>query len=264
MVVETTRTIVDGRLASPDDGWNPAVTTYGHFTAMQVRDRRTRGFDLHLDRLRRATNELFGRELDHELVRRSIQLSLGDDIEDASVRIYVVHTDREPSVIATAKAPVEPPACERLKSVLYQRPLAHLKHLGGFRIGGLDAQTYFRQRVQAEGFDEALLTAADGSIAEAAIANIGFLTGEEIVWPNAPALPGITMQVVQRALSRDGRAWGSAEIRLGDLDAFHGAFLTNSHGIWPVTVIDERQFEIDGPWFASLAAAYDSIEWDEI
>jgi branched-subunit amino acid aminotransferase/4-amino-4-deoxychorismate lyase len=220
--------------------------------------------DLHLARLRHATVELFGVDIDEDLVRSSIRLVLGDDIEDASVRVYVVHAERGPSVTVTARAPVEAPVSERLHSVLYQRPLAHVKHLGGFRISGLDAQSYFRQRVQADGFDEALLTADDGTIAEAAIANVGFLAGSTIVWPNAPALAGITMQLVQRALTGQGREWLRAPIRLAGLGQFEGVFLTNSHGIWPVTVIDDHPFAVDNRWFGPLAAAYEGVEWDEI
>jgi branched-subunit amino acid aminotransferase/4-amino-4-deoxychorismate lyase len=258
------RTVVDGRLVGTEDGWDPAITTYGHFTAMQVRMRRTRGFDLHLARLWQATAELFGRELDEGLIRRSIQLALGDDIDDASVCVHVLHADPDPTVIVTTKPPVEPPASERLRSVLYQRPLAHIKHLGGFRLGGLDAQSWFRERVQAEGFDEALLTAADGTIAEAAIANIGFVTASTVVWPDTPALAGITMQLIQRELTRTGRAWSREHVQVQDVGSFDGAFLTNSHGLWPVTAIDEHEFAVDERWFRPLAGAYGAVAWDQI
>jgi branched-subunit amino acid aminotransferase/4-amino-4-deoxychorismate lyase len=258
------RVIVDGRLAVPGEGWDPAVTTYGHFTAMQVRDRRTRGFELHLARLREATHELFGTPLDEDHVRRSIRLALADDVADASVRVYVVHTEAGPSSIVTSKAPVEAPPSERVRSVLYQRPLPHLKHLGGFRIGALDAQSYFRRQVQAEGYDEALFTTADGTIAEAAIANVGFVAGSTIVWPDAPALPGITMQLVQRELTRTGREWRREQVQVQDVASFDGAFLTNSHGIWPVTSIDDHDYVVDERWIRPLAGAYDAVEWDEI
>jgi branched-subunit amino acid aminotransferase/4-amino-4-deoxychorismate lyase len=264
MGTTNTRVIVDGLEAPPGAGWDPAITTYGHFTAMQVRSRRTRGFDLHLARLRHATHELFGTELDPGEVRRAIRLALGDDVEDASVRVYVVHAERGPSTIVTIRPPVDAPASERVGSVLYQRPLAHIKHLGGFRIDGLDAQSYFRRRVQAEGFDEALLTAVDGTIAEAAIANIGFVARSTMIWPDAPALAGITMQLVQAALTRLGRPWRRERVRIDELALFDGAFLTNSHGIWPVTTIDDRTFAIDERWFAPLSDAYASVAWDEI
>lgn len=264
METPAARMSVDGRLAGPEEGWDPAVTTYGHFTAMQVRARRTRGLDLHVDRLQRATWEMFGSELDIEVVRQWIRLTLGEDIEDGSVRVYVFHTEHGPSVMVTVKPPVEVPASERVRSVLFQRPLAHLKHLGGFRLGGLDAQSYFRRRAQHDGFDEALLTDPDGTIAETAIANIAFVSGSTIMWPDAPALAGITMQLVQRQLTLAGRPWHRARVTLEDIETFEGAFLTNSHGVWPVTAIDDHPFAVDERWVGPLLAAYESVEWDEI
>jgi hypothetical protein len=45
-------------LRSAEAVWSTA-SAYGHFTAMQVRGRRTRGLALHLRRLEAATKELF-------------------------------------------------------------------------------------------------------------------------------------------------------------------------------------------------------------
>ncbi|MGP3939920.1 hypothetical protein [Streptomyces sp. 6N106] len=50
---------INGSPATADTLRLPALTSYGHFTAMQIRDARVRGLDLHLDRLRSATRELF-------------------------------------------------------------------------------------------------------------------------------------------------------------------------------------------------------------
>jgi len=262
---QPSRVVVDGRPATPGDGWDPAITTYGHFTAMQVRARRTRGLDLHLRRLEDATRELFGRDLDAELVRRSIRLALADDIADASVRVYVFHTEREPSVMVTAKPPQDAPSTpQRLRSVRFQRPLAHVKHLGGFRLGGVDAQTYFRQQVQAEGFDEALLTGPDGVVSEGAITNVGFLDGSTVVWPDAPALAGITMQLVQRGLTNRAVLWLRAPVRMADIRSFDGAFLTNSHGVWAANAIDDWPFDVDAARMASLLDVYEAVSWDEI
>jgi branched-subunit amino acid aminotransferase/4-amino-4-deoxychorismate lyase len=217
-----------------------------------------------MHRLEQANSELFGTGLDRSLVRDSIRLAMDDGAEDASVRVYVAHTERKPSVIVTVKPPVDPPASERVRSVLFQRPLAHLKHLGGFRLGGLDAQSYFRQRVQHHGYDEALLTDRDGTIAETAIANIGFVSGPTIVWPDAPALAGITMQLIQRQLTEAGRPWHRARVTLDDIESFEGAFLTNSHGVWPLTAIDHHPLAVDDQWLGPLVAAYESVEWDAI
>jgi branched-subunit amino acid aminotransferase/4-amino-4-deoxychorismate lyase len=244
--------------------WDPAVTTYGHFTAMQVRGGRTRGLDLHLRRLQEATCEMFGADLDGEDVRRQIRAELGD-VVDASVRVYVVHTEDQPAVTVTVRPPAEPPSApQRLRSVFYQRPLAHIKHLGGFRLGGTDAQTYFRQRAERDGFDDALFTGPHGRISEATIANVGFFDGEAIVWPDAPALAGITMQVLQREHDRAGVGWRWESVALADLGSFDGAFLTNSRGIWPVSAIDDVTYPVDEPRMKQLTDAYDAAEWSEI
>ncbi|MGW5443454.1 hypothetical protein [Streptomyces asiaticus] len=54
---------INGSPATADTLRLPALTSYGHFTAMQIRDARVRGLDLHLERLRSATRELFGGDL---------------------------------------------------------------------------------------------------------------------------------------------------------------------------------------------------------
>ena len=68
---------IDGRSATVEELW-AAVFTFGHFTAMQVRDLRTRGIELHLRRLDAATGELFGSSLEGERVRELIRRALVD------------------------------------------------------------------------------------------------------------------------------------------------------------------------------------------
>src|SRR6266496_6700287 len=59
---------IDGRPARAEALWSTA-SAYGHFTAMQVRGRRTRGLALHLGRLEAANSELFAAGLDRARVR---------------------------------------------------------------------------------------------------------------------------------------------------------------------------------------------------
>jgi branched-subunit amino acid aminotransferase/4-amino-4-deoxychorismate lyase len=258
------RALVDGREVMVGNAWDPTVTNFGHFTAMQVRAGRTRGLDLHLGRLGAASREMFDLGLSEELVRHAIREALGED-QDASVRVYVIRDGIGHSVSVTVGPPGDPPSApQRLRSVGYQRPLAHLKHLGGFRIGGLDAQTYFARQAERAGFDDALFTGLGGAISEATIANIGFFDGPTIVWPSAPALAGITMQVLQRELTPRAVAWRSAPVRLVDLNSFEGAFLTNSRGIWAVNGIDAIDYVVDAERMARLLEAYESATWDEI
>lgn len=59
---------IDGQNPAPEQLAEAALDGFGHFTAMQVRNHRVRGLDLHLVRLTAAHHELFGTELDASLV----------------------------------------------------------------------------------------------------------------------------------------------------------------------------------------------------
>ena len=64
------------------------------------------------------------------------------------------------------------------------------------------------------GFDDALLTGSEGAVSESAIANIGFFDGSGVVWPDAPLLHGITMQLLERALPELGVPSRRAPVRV--------------------------------------------------
>ena len=106
--------------------------------------------------------------------------------------------------MVTVKSPAALSTPQRLQSVRYQRPDAHLKHLA-------TGQAFYSRLARRNGFDDALLTGSEGVVSESAIANIGFLDGSGVVWPDAPHLHGITMQ-----LSR-GRypSWADVPARAG-------------------------------------------------
>jgi len=250
---------VDGAPASQAQLRAAALSGYGHFTAMQVRDRRVRGLRQHLVRLDGANRELFGIGLDGAAVREHIRHALGEDIIDASIRVVVLEAQDMPSVMVT----VRPPAfmaegAWRLRSVPYQRSIAHIKHASDF------GQSYYRRLALASGFHEALLTGQDGIIAEGAITNIGFFDGTAITWPAAPALRGITMQLIEPRLAWHGLPSRSCHVRLSDLRSVAGAFVTNSRGVAPVGQVDDVAVPVDADLMRTLAEIYDSAGWDEI
>jgi branched-subunit amino acid aminotransferase/4-amino-4-deoxychorismate lyase len=240
--VRLPRIEIDGHAASIEEIWALDLSSSGHFTAMQVRDRRTLGMDFHLARLDGATRELFGIALDEDRVRGSIRDALADDITDASVRVNVFWSDTadDLSVLVSVRPPASAPADpQHLQTVEYRRPAAHIKHASSF------GQGYYAGLAHANGFHEALFVGTDGHISEGAITNIGFVDGDAIVWPDAPALRGIMMQVLQRELDRAGIAWRYGPVPLSDLASFDGAFVTNSHGIATVARIDDRSLPTD-------------------
>ncbi len=233
---------------------------YGHFTAMQVRGRRTRGLDLHLRRLDAAGRDLFGAGVHGGEVLERIGHALGD-VEDASVRVYMLA--REPGEVPSTVVTVRPPggmpeAPLRLEAVPYQRTVPHVKHLGDF------GQTYYREVAQRHGRDDALLTAPDGAIAECGIANIAFADEGGIVWPDTPALAGITMQLVEPRLGAAGLPSRRGPVYLADLPGYRGAFVTNARGIAPVAQIDDIELAVDTELMDAVTAIYEAVPWDPI
>ena len=250
---------IDGQNATVEQLRGASVAHYGHFTAMQVRDRRVRGLDLHLARLDTANHEVFGTGLDAAQLRHYVRHALGETTRDASVRISVFETPGGTATMVTVRPPGDmQPALWRLQTVPYQRSLAHIKHLGDF------GQSYFGRLAHRNGFDEALLTGPGGVICEGSITNIGFSDGDGLVWPSAPALAGITMQVLERTLPAYGLSSRHAPVHTADLGSFTAVFVTNSHGIAPVGQIDDLILPVDSTLTKMLTEAYESSGWDPI
>ena len=144
---------------------------------------------------------------------------------------------------------------QRLRSVEYQRPDAHLKHLA-------TGQGYYSRLARRSGFDDALLRAADGRISESATANVAFFDGDGVVWPEGSFLHGITMQLLERALPDAGVPSSRSPIRLADVPTFHGAFVTNARGAALVSQIDSLDLATDSARMHAVAEAYASLPWD--
>ncbi|MEV4915667.1 aminotransferase class IV [Streptomyces tirandamycinicus] len=251
---------IDGR---PATGLDPAVVpllqgAYGHFTAMQVRDGRTRGLALHLERLDRATRELFGTGLDGDRVRTLVRHALDrGGRSDAGVRVYVYGAAAEggaPTVVVTVReARTMPPRPRSMMPVPFLRPVPHVKHAGG--VG----QPYYGRAAALAGFDDALLTGPGGEIAEGHVANVALWNGTSLVWPEAPALRGVTMALLERLLPSVRR-----EVRLADLGSYPAAVLMNSQGIAPVHRIGTTELAVDEELIRRLTEAYAAVPWDGI
>ena len=101
---------INGRAATAGELRALALGVYGHFTAMQLRGGRTRGLQLHLDRLDAASREMFGAALEGGQVRDLIRHALGARVRDASVRVIVQQpAEQEPPwVTVTVRPPAGP------------------------------------------------------------------------------------------------------------------------------------------------------------
>lgn len=252
---------IDGRAATVAELHSRAVVNFGHFTSMQVRAGRVRGLQRHLTRLDRATFELFHGPLDGDHVRELVRHALDTHgTADASVRIDVF--ERVPagvSVMTTVRPPAEVPDHPlRLLSVPYLRPVAHIKHAGTF------GQIYHGRLAERDSYDDALLTGPGGLVAETTVANIGFFDGSEVVWPQAPILHGITMQLVESRLPAAGVPCRTEAVRLADVPSFATTFVANSAGVSAVDHLDGADLPVDKEFLRLLTQTYDSVPWEQI
>jgi branched-subunit amino acid aminotransferase/4-amino-4-deoxychorismate lyase len=237
-----------------------ALDNGGHFTAMQVRNAAVRGLDAHLTRLDEGSRELFGVGLDGGRVRWAARHALRD-VKDASLRVmvYESHISGELWVMVTLRprGGVSDRA-QALQSVEYQRTLPHVKHLGGF------GQAHHARMARHAGFDDALLTDHEGVISESSIANVAFMLDDELVWPDAPALRGITMQMIEPRLVAAGIPTRRRQVTLADIPRCQAAFVTNARGIAPVDRVDHAEIPLDTALTARLKQVYADVSWDAL
>lgn len=251
-------------------GLSAALTNYGHFTSLQVRDGGTRGIALHLQRLQSSTRALFGTELDTADVRVWLRAALLRSGRQAScsVRITVFSTafarDAQAAsppvdVLIAIDAPrhlATTPLRVQLRD--YRRDTPHIKHLGTF---GLFWQ---RRQAQSAGFDDALF-ATDGCITEGSTWNVGFFDDSGVVWPRGPMLDGTTQQLLKRALVDTGIPSVERTLRLEDLQGLRGAFIANSSGVGTgIVAVDAHVFSGAADLLAQVGDAYRRIPFEPL
>lgn len=226
------RTEVNGEAATLEDVRRVALFNFGHFTSMQFRDGGVRGLALHLERLAHATRELFGHELPASRVRACLAHALEGVDGPVSVRVNVFSRAADRGALAGPAQPevmvaLDPPARREaapfwVRATPYERDAPQLKHTGTFGL--------FHQRrvAQQAGYDDALFVTREAHVSEGTTWNIGFHDGNGIVWPQAPMLDGVTLQLLRRALAARGIAQATRPVRHDELAGFRAAFALNT------------------------------------
>lgn len=222
----------NGVPASEADIARMAFAGFAHFTAMQLRDGAVRGLDLHLARLRVASETMFGTQLHDDVILSHLREAIMPGKADASVAIFVASTTGEfeapshSSVLETfvrVSAPADPPAGPlSLDVVEHERDLPHVKHVG--EVG----KTLHLRRARARGFDDALFVNRNGHVSEATIWNVVFWDGSQVVWPRAAILDGVTQQVVRHQLLLAGVEQSTTTVRVNEIDPRWSAAIMNS------------------------------------
>lgn len=222
----------NGQTASTSTLAPLAFAGFAHFTAMQVREGRIRGLDLHLERLHYASMKLFGRALPDEQVRAYLRTALKNGPANLSLVTTVYSpagefttdgADAELEVLVrTSPASSGPQGPLALATVEYERILPTVKHVGEV------AKTYFLHKAVEQGFDDVAFLDRQGRLSEGSIWNLAFWDGSTVIWPEADILIGTTMSILRRQLDQLGIPQRVQEIPLADLPALAGGVVMNS------------------------------------
>jgi branched-subunit amino acid aminotransferase/4-amino-4-deoxychorismate lyase len=235
-----------------------ALTNYGHFTSMRVEDGAVRGLGLHLQRLQRDCQVLFGVSLDLDQVRQLVRHAVAGGPDPAVVRVTVFDPylelghpsgSSDPQVLVTTRPAVSQPQPPlRVRSASFTRDLPAVKHVGLF---GLLRE---RRTAQLAGFDDVLFTDRDGRLSEGGTWNVGFVKGDDLIWPDADCLPGVTLAVLNQVHR------GTIEqrsVRLADLPQMDAAFATNAAvGVRTIRAIDDVEWADEHPLLGVLRREY--------
>ncbi len=223
--------LIDGVPATVADLAHVALVNYGAYTSFRVEDGGVRGLDLHLQRLEAEALELFGEAVDAARLRELMRVAV-DGRAECWLRVSLFAPEISPRTpdwrgaprVMTATFAPPPPLAGgvRLQTQTYAREAPHLKHVATFGL------IRARRAARAAGFDDALFVDATGRVSEGSLWNIGFLRGDQVVWPQAPMLGGVAQALVQRGLETAGLTGVSEPVVVGDLARFDGAFICNS------------------------------------
>ncbi|MEY8567153.1 aminotransferase class IV [Corynebacteriaceae bacterium 7-707] len=239
-----------------------AFAGFAHFTAMQMRGHYVRGLDLHLQRLRLASDTLFGRHLSDQRITALLQAAAADaGVADASVSCFITSRPGEFAqagdapeldVLVKLNTPAHPPAGPlSLDVVHHERHLPEIKHVGEI------AKTHLLRQANARGLDDAAFVDDEGRLSEATIWNLAFWDGDTVIWPEAAILRGVTMQVLRRQLEAMGVPQQTRPIQPSDVEGHLSAVVMNSWspGI-PVSRLGTVPLDVDDDFPLLLEEAY--------
>lgn len=222
---------LDGRFVSGLDGVALASLGYGALTSFRVEDGAVRGLDLHLERLSYSAQMLFGRDVDRATLIAQLHTALSDR-QAAWVRINLFSeqiTPRNPDamvsprVLITLNNPPLPIAHgQRIGVMKTERFMPEIKHSATMEL------IHARRMVRLAAFDDAVFEDREGGLTEGTFWNIGFIRGDQVVWPKGMMLDGVAQTLIRQGLEAMGISQTVLRVGFGALGAMDAAFLCNS------------------------------------
>lgn len=260
---------INGRPAESDDLSALAFYNYGHYTSMRIEDMYVRGLMLHMERLARDAQKVFGIDLDIDRVRELLRSFASKMDAPAIVRVTVFDsaTDMnkpgkpvQPDILISARyAPANPLPPLRVESAQFQRDMPDVKNVGLF--GALSK----RRSAQLRGFDDALFVDYHSRVLEGPTWNIGFFDGNHVIWPKADSLPGVTLNLVKSVAAGSGLTSVESIVHVSQISETWTAFATNaSIGVRPIQSIDSVELVDESPIIRDLQLLYSAIPGERV
>jgi branched-subunit amino acid aminotransferase/4-amino-4-deoxychorismate lyase len=265
------RTIeLNGRIPDLADTRRLATANYGHYTSMQVRDGGVRGLALHFARMADANEEFFGWTTgldDEHRLRELIRHALGDTA-DASVQVRFA-ASADPATDLTARPDVlvivGDPVPDTPRPPLRVRTDPFRRHWPDHKNAATMGLTYAARRAALAGYDDALFVGAGNLVTEGTTWNLALHDGDQVIWPQAPMLKGITMVLLQIALSMRGTPWTMRPVDAAELPLMAGAAAVNSIcPAQPIAGVDGVPFPADDKLTRLLLDAWQSVPFDTL
>ena len=227
----------------------------GFFETLRVEDGQPLFLDEHLERLQASAREFrikspvgvpWHDRLDQLLAANRLQQGT------AAVKILLSRGEvtglglpesSSPTLVIWAR-PYQPP---RLEEYAAGWPVVIFPERRTTFIGRHKSLNYLfylaaRQYALDQGAREALILETDGLASEGAATSLILAQKERFLTPAAAsALPGVTVQVLARALKRQGRILEQAPLRLSQIQEADGLWLANSLlGVMPVSSLEGK------------------------
>lgn len=239
---------------------NPEIQSlalYGYavfsaFTATKNENKwKIKGLELHLARLERDSNAIFGISTDQERIKKGILFFLNSHSEQHSMVVRVTLFPKNFSL-------AQPEKIEDIHVLISGRPHSSVKNkplkltiiderriFAQHKTTNMISNLYARAVAHQNGFDDALMS-INNFVTEGATWNIFFFDGINLVTPELSdnlLLPGITRHILIKNSSNCGFNVLEQKISISDIKNYKLAFITNAAiGVSTVTSIDNIVF----------------------
>ncbi|MDV6012458.1 aminodeoxychorismate lyase [Haloechinothrix sp. LS1_15] len=273
---------LDGSLAEPD---TPQLRVDdlglmrgdGVFETILVAGGHARELDKHLDRLERSAAMLDMPPPDRAGWQRAVTTAIREWPSNEEMALKLVYTrgidgDEEAEPTAFALGMEVSPGVGRARSegigvVGLERGIdPGLAERAPWLLLGAKSLSYginmaAMREADRRGAEDVIFLASDGSVLEGPIANVVIARGSTLYTPppSIGILPGTTQAALFRAAERAGWSTKIEPLRLADLRAADGVFLTSSiRKVTRVHTLDGEPLPDSRALHAELAAAYES------